>query len=122
VLNRLRRGQGEPSALITCFAGVALLGALHAALLLWTMLAGDLAPRATAHDAVITVMLGYSLVNGVLAAILSALQALRVHYGYVCKRTPYEPLVVQQLWQCNLAVLWITYFSVVLFPPTFGGA
>lgn len=67
-------------------------------------------------------MLAYSLVHGALASILSALQALRVHYGYVCKRTPYEPLVVEQLWQYNLAVLWITYCSVVLFPPTFGGA
>ncbi|ALN19293.1 cytochrome c oxidase subunit I [Ectopseudomonas mendocina] len=122
VLRHLRQGQGEPATLIACFAGVALLGVLHAALLLWALLSGDLAPRSTAHDAVITVMLAYSLVHGALASILSALQALRVHYGYVCKRTPYEPLVVEQLWQYNLAVLWITYCSVVLFPPTFGGA
>ncbi len=122
VLRRLRQSQGEPATLITCFTGVALLGALHAGLLLWALLTGDLAPRATAHDAVITVMLSYSLVHGALAAILSALQALRVHYGYVCKNTPYEPLVVEQLWQYNLAVMWITYCSVVLFPPAFGGA
>jgi len=121
VLRRLRQGQGEPAALITCFVGTALLGALHAGLLLWAILAGDLAPRATAHDAVIVVMLVYSLAHGALATILSALQALRVHYGYVCKRTPYEPLVVEQFWQYSLAVMWISYCSVVLFPPTFGG-
>ncbi|MGE8359178.1 cytochrome c oxidase subunit I [Pseudomonas sp.] len=122
VLKRLRKRQGEPRTLMRCFSGVALLGLAQSALLLWALLGGDLAPRATAHDAVIVVMLVYSLVHGLLAAVLSALQALRVYHGYVGSGSPYEPLVVEQLWQYNLVVLWITYFSLVLFPPTFGGA
>lgn len=121
LLQRLRKGQGEPTALLRCFAGVALLGLLQSTLLLWAMLGGQLAPRATAHDALIVVMLGYSLAHGVLATLLSALQALRVRVGYVGAHAPYEPLVVAQLWQYNLAVLWISYCALVLFPPTFGG-
>jgi cytochrome c oxidase subunit I+III len=122
LLTRLRKRQGEPRALMRCFSGVAALGLGQSALLLWALLDSDLAPRATAHDAVIVVMLVYSLVHGLLAALLSALQALRVYHGYVSTASPYEPLVVQQLWHYNLVVLWITYFSLVLFPPTFGGA
>ncbi|MGQ7958378.1 cytochrome c oxidase subunit I [Pseudomonas sp. SP16.1] len=121
LLRRLRRGQGEPRALQRRFAGVATLGLVQSALLLWALLAGELAPRATAHDAVIVVLLGYSLGHCLLAALLSALQALRVRRGYVGARAPYEPLVVEQLWLYNLVVLWLTYCAVVLFPPTFGG-
>lgn len=121
VLRRLRKGVGEPHTLLSHFAGIAALGLIQSALLLWTLLSAELSPRATAHDAVIVVLLVYSLAHCLLAAMLSGLQALRVHHGYVCAQTPYEPLVVEQLWQYNLAVLWITYCSVVLFPPTFGG-
>ncbi|WAJ35500.1 cytochrome c oxidase subunit I [Pseudomonas sp. GOM7] len=121
LLQRLRKGQGEPTALLRCFSGIALLGLLQSALLLWAMLGGQLAPRANAHDAVTLVLLGYSLVHGLLASVLSALQALRVHHGYVGRQAPYEPLVVAQLWHYNLAVLWISYCALVLFPPTFGG-
>lgn len=122
LLQRLRQGQGEPTALLRCFAGVALLGLLQSALLLWAMLGGQLAARATAHDALIVVMLGYSLAHGVLATLLSALQALRVRFAYVGAHAPYEPLVVAQLWHYNLVVLWISYCALVLFPRTFGGA
>ncbi|TBV00683.1 cytochrome c oxidase subunit I [Phytopseudomonas dryadis] len=120
VLKRLRRG--DDSGLTTCFVGLTLLGLGHSALLFWALLAGDLAPRATAHDAVIFVLLVYSLGHGLLAAVLSALQALRVRYGYVSATSPYEPLVVEQWWNYSLGVLWCSYFALVLFPPTFGGA
>ncbi len=120
LLVRLR--QGDARGLAGGLAGVAGLGLLHAALLLWALLGGELAPRQTAHDAVIAVVLGYSLVHGLLAAVLSALQGWRVRYGYVSVETPYEPLVVEQLWYYNLGVLWISYFALVLFPPTWGTA
>ena len=120
LLVRLR--QGDARGLAGGLAGVAGLGLLHAVLLLWALLGGELAPRQTAHDAVIAVVLGYSLVHGLLAAVLSALQGWRVRCGYVGVETPYEPLVVEQLWYYNLGVLWIGYFALVLFPPTWGAA
>jgi cytochrome c oxidase subunit I+III len=100
---------------------VAGMGLGQSGLLLWALLGGELAPRATAYDAVILVMLLYNLLHCALAAILSALQALRVHCGYVGAHAPYEPLVVGQLWYYNLGVLWSSYFALVLFPTTWGG-
>lgn len=121
LLQRLRKGQGEASTLFRGFSVMALLGLLQSALLLWALLGGALAPRASAHDAVVVVLLSYSLLHGLLASVLSALQAMRVRWGYVGAHAPYEPLVVAQLWHYNLAVLWISYCALVLFPPTFGG-
>ncbi|MDX1367077.1 cytochrome c oxidase subunit I [Pseudomonas sp.] len=118
-IKRLRRGDARN--LRGHLALVAGLGLGQTGLLLWTLLGGELAPRATAHDAVILVMLIYNLLHCALATILSALQALRVHCGYVGAHAPYEPLVVGQLWYYNLGVLWSSYFALVLFPTTWGG-
>jgi cytochrome c oxidase subunit I+III len=118
-IKRLRRGDARN--LRGHLALVAGLGLGQTGLLLWTLLGGELAPRATAHDAVILVMLIYNLLHCALAAALSALQALRVHCGYVGAHAPYEPLVVGQLWYYNLGVLWSSYFALVLFPTTWGG-
>ena len=119
-IKRLRRGDARN--LRGHMALVAGLGLGQTGLLLWTLLGGELAPRATAHDAVILVMLIYNLLHCALATILSALQALRVHCGYVGAHAPYEPLVVGQLWYYNLGVLWSSYFALVLFPSTWGGS
>ena len=75
----------------------------------------------TAHDAVIFVILAYSLIHCGLATILTFLQALRVKYGYVGDKAPYEIVVVEQLWYYNLAVIWSAYAAVVLLPPALGG-
>lgn len=102
-----------------------LLGSLalaQSAALLWLMLSANLRPTETAHDAVIFVMLSYSLIHCGLAAILTLLQAWRVAYGYVGRTAPYEPIVVEQLWYYNLGVLWASYAAIVLFPTTWGGA
>jgi len=91
-------------------------------MLLWLMLSAGLAPTETAHDAVVFVMLAYSLIHCTLAAVLTGLQAWRVALGYVGDKAPYEPVVVEQLWYYNLGVLWVSYAAIVLFPATWGGA
>ncbi len=118
-LLRLRRGDDQ--GLAGHLWVTAALGLAHVALLLACLLGSELAPRGSAHDAVVTVMLVYSLLHGALACVLSALQALRVGYGYVNAGAPYEPLVVEQWWLYSLCVLWASYVALVLFPPTFGG-
>ncbi|GGJ83663.1 cytochrome c oxidase subunit I [Pseudomonas matsuisoli] len=118
VKRRLRQGLDDGLALR--FAGIALLGLLQTGLILWCLLASDLQPTVTAHDAVITFMLTYNLVHGALVAISCGLQALRVRFGYVNAASPYEPLVIEQLWYYNLGVYWTTYIALVLFPMTWG--
>ncbi|MNJ62257.1 hypothetical protein D3C77_580910 [compost metagenome] len=101
MLKRLRRGddcrlQGQLALLCVLALG-------QSALLLGALFNADLQPRATAHDALVLVMLLYGLIHCVLAALLTGLQAWRVAYGYVNATSPYEPLVVGQLWTYNLA-------------------
>ncbi|MHA6493456.1 cytochrome c oxidase subunit I [Pseudomonas borbori] len=119
-VQRLRRS--DDRSLGGHMAIVAAIGAVLSGLLLWALLDSELNPRATAHDAVIGVLLVYNLVHCTLATVLSALQSWRVSYGYVSAKSPYEPLVVGQLWYYNLGVLWSSYFALVLFPPTWGGS
>ena len=57
-----------------------------------------------------------------LATILTLLQTLRVMYGYVGDKAPYEVVVVEQLWYYNLGVMWSAYAAIVLFPNAWGGA
>ncbi|CAI06208.1 putative cytochrome c oxidase subunit I [Aromatoleum aromaticum EbN1] len=119
VLAALRRGSDK--GLRGQLAAIAALGLLQSAHLLWLMYTSDLAPKATAHDAVIVVVLGYGLFHCVLAGIATTLQAWRVHYGYVDRAAPYEPIVLGQLWYYNLGVVWTAYVALVLFPATWGG-
>jgi cytochrome c oxidase subunit I+III len=120
MIGQLRRGRVDRLLLNLSLLGV--LAVLQTASLLWLMLSANLQPTATAHDAVIFVMLSYSLIHCGLAAILTLLQAARVAYGYVGRTAPYEPIVVEQLWYYNLGVLWVSYAAIVLFPTTWGGA
>ena len=118
LLRRLRRGSearlGIHLLLLT------LLGLLQVTLLLGALQAAELQPRARALDAVVLVMLLYSLIHCALATILTALQAWRARLGYVSARQSYEPRVVAQLWLYNLGVLWISYLAIVLFPLGWG--
>src|SRR5690554_7291612 len=79
------------------------MGPGHRLVILWLMLDAQLTPRSLAHDAVLAVMLGYLLFHGVLATLLTMLQALRVRLGYVGVRLPYEPMVLRPLWSYSLA-------------------
>ncbi|KON80650.1 cytochrome c oxidase subunit I [Azoarcus sp. PA01] len=119
VVAALRRGSDR--RLRGQLAAIAALGLLQSAHLLWLMHASDLAVKATAHDAVIAIVLGYALFHCVLAGIVTALQAWRVHCGHVDRAAPYEPIVLGQLWYYNLGVVWSAYFALVLFPSTWGG-
>ncbi|HCL76532.1 cytochrome c oxidase subunit I [Stutzerimonas nitrititolerans] len=120
VIRRLRAGNtGQLLRNLALLAGLAF---VQAASILWLLLAADLEPTATAHDAIIFVMLAYSLIHCTLAAVLMALQAWRVSYGYVGEQAPYEPIVVEQLWLYNLGVLWTSYVAIILFPATWGAA
>ncbi|WP_312479056.1 cytochrome c oxidase subunit I [Stutzerimonas nitrititolerans] len=120
VIRRLRAGNtGQLLRNLALLAGLAF---VQAASILWLLLAADLEPTATAHDAIIFVMLAYSLIHCTLAAVLTALQTWRVSYGYVGEQAPYEPIVVEQLWLYNLGVLWSSYVAIILFPATWGAA
>lgn len=95
---------------------VTALGLLHVVGLLLVLLGSSLAPRQTAHDAVITVMLVYVLLHSGLAVIMTALQALRVRLKYVGLLAPYEPVVVERWWMYTGAVFWLTYIAVIALP------
>ncbi len=97
---------------------VTALGGAHFALLVYVLLEAQLAPTATSHDAVITVMLGYQLLHSGLAVIMTALQACRVRCGYVGTLAPYEPVVVERWWIYTAGVFWLSYISMVLLPMT----
>ncbi|MDO9465879.1 MAG: cytochrome c oxidase subunit I [Thiobacillus sp.] len=101
--------------------GVAGLGLAHIAVLTQVLLAAPLSPTRTAHDAVITVFLGYALMHAALACALAALQALRVRRAYVGQHAPYEPVIVEKWWSYTLLTFWLTYGCVVLFPAGWGG-
>ncbi|NMG65942.1 cytochrome c oxidase subunit I [Azoarcus indigens] len=117
---RMAQGRG-PKHGAAAFAAVAAGGALALGLVYAALRAAGLVVTATAHDAVIAVVLGYSLVHLGMATVVTLLQALRVRRGYVGLEAPYEPLVVARLWHYNGGVLWSSYAALVLFPPAWGG-
>ncbi|MDX5410541.1 MAG: cytochrome c oxidase subunit I [Thauera sp.] len=118
---RMARGEHPPRGGVL-FAGVAAAGALALGLLSVAFRSAGLDVTATAHDAVIAVVLGYAMVHVGLATVVTALQALRVRHGYVGLEAPYEPQVVARLWHYNGFVLWSGWAALVLFPPAWGGA
>jgi len=120
IVHRMR--QDDLRNLLVNLALLAVLAFVQTGALIWVLVNAGLQITETAHDAVVFVMLFYSIMHCALAAVLTALQALRVGYGYVGEKAPYEPVVVLQLWYYNLAVLWISFLSLVLFPGTWGGA
>src|SRR5690606_29881434 len=79
----LRLRDGEDQGLARALWAIAALGLVQCLTLAAAWHGSVLAPRATAHDAVITVFLLYLLLHCALATLMTALQALRVRYGYV---------------------------------------
>ena len=118
VLRRLRHGSAL--GLQGRLAAIAALGLGQTGHLLWLALTAGLAPTATAHDAVISVVFGYLIVHCALAAIVTALQAWRVRRGHVGLDAPYEPQVLASLWSFNLALLASAGLALVLFPLSWG--
>ena len=114
LVRRLRRG--VTARLAGGLWLVAVLGLLHLALLTWLALTADLSPTSSAHDAVLVVMLGYLLFHGAVAAVVTAMQAVRVRYGYVAAQLPYEPMVLQPFWSYTLGVFWLSFAAFILLP------
>ncbi len=100
---------------------IAAIGLAQCMTLVATWYGSVLAPRATSHDAVITVFLLYLLLHCMLATLMTALQALRVRYGYVGRLAPYEPAVVEYWWAYCALVCGVTFAAVVLWPLGWGG-
>jgi cytochrome c oxidase subunit I+III len=119
IVQRLREGFDD--RLQSRLWGVSALALAHFGLLIWVWDASTLLPTQTAHDAVIAVMLMYQLFHSGLAVIMSALQALRVAYGYVDQAAPYELAVVAPWWLYTAAVFWIGFAAIVLLPHIWGG-
>ena len=92
------------------------IGLAHVAVLLWLTLRTDLSPTQSAHDSVLVVMLGYLLFHGAVAAVATALQAVRVRYGYVSAQLPYEPMVLQPFWSYTLGIFWLSFAAFILLP------
>jgi cytochrome c oxidase subunit I+III len=115
---RLRKGQehglaGRLLAACACagLAGAGLVGLLASA---------QLQPRENAHDAVLCFTLWFLLAHAALAAVMSALQAWRVHLGYVGLRAPYEPVVVALWWRFTAGAAAVAWLVVVVLPLAFG--
>ncbi|WP_305907437.1 cytochrome c oxidase subunit I [Methylomarinum sp. Ch1-1] len=97
-------------------AGVAVTGLVHCCVLIWVWSTSTLAPTQTAHDAIIAVLLIYQLFQSGLAVIMTALQSLRVAFGYVGKTAPYEITVVNPWWIYTTVVFWSSYALIILLP------
>lgn len=118
LVRQLRRG--DERGLQGQLFGLGLLGLAQATLTLWLLRASPIAPTTNAHDAVIGVVLGFLLLHGALAAVLSLLQAWRVGHRYVGLHAPYEPAVLAQLWLFQAGCTWVASGALLLFPATFG--
>jgi cytochrome c oxidase subunit I+III len=101
---------------------IALLGLVHAGLLVWILQSSPLRPTDLAHDAILTVMLLYLLIHGGLAVILTAMQAVRVGFGYVGADLPYEAIVLRPFWVYTLGAFWLAFAAFILLPMAWGGA
>jgi cytochrome c oxidase subunit I+III len=96
----------------------AALGLVQTLGLAWVIARAPLVATASAHDAVMLVMLLYVLGHCALAGVMTALQAWRVRRGYVGQLAPYEPAVVEQWWHYSVGVFWVSFLALVLFPAT----
>ncbi|MDN7128077.1 cytochrome c oxidase subunit I [Pseudidiomarina terrestris] len=113
---------GDDTGLQTRFWVVTAAGAIHLVLLVGVTLVSPLAITELAHDAVLLVMLMFLIFHSSISVIATALQALRVRYGYVSKELPYEPVVLQPLWLFSLATFWCSVASFLLLPIAWGAA
>jgi len=117
----IRAVQGDAEGLGTRLWQISALGVVHWGLLAWVLYDAALAPTELAHDAVLLVMLLYLLIHSALAVVLTVLQALRVGYGYVGARLPYELLVLRPFWIYTLGVFWLSFAAFLLLPMAWGG-
>ena len=55
-------------------------------------------------------------VSAAVAAVVTALQAVRVRCGYVSAQLPYEPMVLQPFWSYTLGIFWLSFAAFILLP------
>ncbi len=118
-VKRLRAG--DDRHLQSALWSVSGLGILHLGLFIWVLMDAPLTPTELAHDAVMLVVVLYGLVHGALAVVLTLLQALRVRIGYVSRRFPYEPVVLQPFWSYTCGVFWVSVLALIGLPLLWGG-
>nr|WP_242478400.1 cytochrome c oxidase subunit I [Rubrivivax gelatinosus] len=117
---RLRRSMaGRLAATMAAAAACGGAGAAGLGLLLAT---APLQPTTNAHDAVVVFTLGFLLVHGVLAGVMSALQAARVRAGHVGVAAPYEPTVVARFWGFSVGAAVLAWAALSGLPAAFGGS
>ncbi len=119
VLRRL--ATGDAADLQARLWQLSAIGAVQVGLLLWAALSAPLAGTDTAHDAILVVMFIYLIFHTGLAALLTAMQAMRVRMGYVSERVPYEPFVLRPLWLYNVGIFWVSVAAFLLLPLAWGG-
>lgn len=112
-----RHEHGHRARLATAAAcGLAACG-----LLAWALAVVPLAPRAQAHDAMLTFLLWYLLVHGAVAVLITALQVARLRAGHVGVAAPYEPKVVLSWWTYTAGVTVLGWLAFGLAPYAFAG-
>jgi cytochrome c oxidase subunit I+III len=117
-VRRLRRRVDTGLIARLLLAGVfGLLGCLGLVALLAT---APLEPTRSAHDALIAFTLFYLLLHAGLATVVTALQAWRVHLGYVGAHAPYEPGVAALLWQFTAGATALAWVALALLPLMLG--
>lgn len=113
--------QGNDVGLGKNLAGCAALAIAHLLALLWFTVSAELSFTENSHDAVLLLMLMFQIFHSALVAVTTSLQSLRVRYGYVSHRLPYEPVVLKPLWLYTTAIFWVSYASFLLLPMVWGG-
>ncbi|MCC5854150.1 MAG: cytochrome c oxidase subunit I [Idiomarina sp.] len=112
--------QGQAHGLQMKLWLVTFVGFVHLALLITALVQAPLAITESAHDAVLFFVVIYLLFHSLLVTVVTALQALRVKYGYVSARYPYEPNVVRPLWSYTLGIYWCSVATFIFLPMVWG--
>ena len=111
---------GDAGALAARLWFAAASGAAGCAVLGVELRSAPLQPGLAAHDAMLVFLLWFLLLHGALAAVLAALQAVRVRRGLVGVHAPYEPVVVASLWSFVAGATLVAWFVFGLFPAALG--
>ncbi len=118
-VRRLRRRDGHGLALrLWIAAACGLATSLGLGMLL---AAAPLSPRTHAHDAILAFTLVYLLVHAGVAAVIAALQAVRVQRGHVGAHAPYEPLVATLFWRYLAGALVLAWAAMAMLPLAWTG-
>jgi len=117
-VNRLLRHAQERGLAMLLWSTV-LCGCVASALFAGLLATAPLHPTRSAHDAMLAFALCFLLLHSALATVLTGLQAVRVHLGYVGKDAPYEPGVVTAFWTFTTGATAAAWLAFALVPQAF---